>query len=442
MRLRSQEELGKFIEKRMVELGCKKNTDLAERYANAKGENYTKDDTKGIVGKWIDGKAYPGADNLFYLAQALEVSADELLDAEYVKNEDGDDRKFTLYSVARSDDETIWEEFLKQTSGEDMHFMYLNCDEFGKNLLDYMIEFGNFDLLEVLKKKHIVGVRWDYEDGMLKFDSDDGMLCPKVMSMYELINKTLDSNDDEVAIRNMKLLQLDNPIVRFDRPDYDIPVGQNYFNICLDSFYYRLMKRDKIVRYLFSVCELPYIDWWIGNMKAVKSLKSIVRSDNKDSKILSNNSNIRARLIPQMILRIWYENFDNRYWEFANDTEKKVIFELLDIALETNEKVYDYLTEFGVPMENFCIEQNGNVVCLDSRVENGDIASISSFIVFPEYNLRWLKDCELKQKLMRLQIGGGYISNDENDIESKLLGWDLYGYDADDPDWVEYCQDH
>lgn len=120
------------------------------------------------------------------------------------------------------------------------------------------------------------------------------------------------------------------------------------------------------------------------------------------------------------------KNF-NRCERIDECNDETIVSDWLDIALDTNKKVGNYLGDLNISMRNFYIEQNGNVVCTDSRVENGEISSISAFITCPYFDLKYVKDDNLRKKIERLQIcdccvrdvgdkiwGSGEYASDEN----------------------------
>lgn len=92
-------------------------------------------------------------------SKLLGVTCEEILSAgtSFVK----DNSRQTNYSVAFSNDPKEWEEFVQRTDK-----LILNPDEYGKNAIDYAIEFKNYSFLRFLMEKKYI---W--------FDNGDLQCC-------------------------------------------------------------------------------------------------------------------------------------------------------------------------------------------------------------------------------------------------------------------------
>ena len=77
------------------------------------------------------------------LSELLEVSVDSILSAGKVAKPAP--TRTTNYSVAFSNDKKIWKEYIERTDK-----LILNEDEYGKTVIDYAIEFGNYGFLKYL----------------------------------------------------------------------------------------------------------------------------------------------------------------------------------------------------------------------------------------------------------------------------------------------------
>ena len=79
----------------------------------------------------------------------LEVSCEQILSAgEYSVPQS---KRVTNYSIAFSKDPEEWEEFINR---EDK--LILNQDEYCKTIIDYALEFGNYNLLKYLMDKKYI----------------------------------------------------------------------------------------------------------------------------------------------------------------------------------------------------------------------------------------------------------------------------------------------
>ena len=81
--------------------------------------------------------------DLPYVTDLLDVSCEEILSAG--KTHLPVSSHVTNYDIAFSKDRSIWDKYMKR---EDK--IFLNCDEYGKTVIDYAIEFKNYDFIKYL----------------------------------------------------------------------------------------------------------------------------------------------------------------------------------------------------------------------------------------------------------------------------------------------------
>ena len=81
--------------------------------------------------------------DLPYVTDLLSVSCEEILSAG--KTHMPVSSHMTNYDIAFSKDRSVWDKYMKR---EDK--IFLNCDEYGKTVLDYAIEFKNYDFIKYL----------------------------------------------------------------------------------------------------------------------------------------------------------------------------------------------------------------------------------------------------------------------------------------------------
>ena len=151
--LKDKSEIGLYIKEKLKQLGITQS-DLAGEIAKLKGDGYEKNSIKDNVSKWIRGERYPGTEYIYYLAQVLQVSNEEILVAGEVC-EKYDNRPFTLYAIAKSGNREAVDKVMSMQD-EFGNCVGTNYDEYDKTLLDYIIEFENLDLLHYLIKKGYV----------------------------------------------------------------------------------------------------------------------------------------------------------------------------------------------------------------------------------------------------------------------------------------------
>ena len=151
--MKSKDEIGVYIKDRLKQIGLSQS-DLAGKIAELKGDGYDKNSLKDNVSKWIRGERYPGTEYIYYLAQVLKVSIEEILVAGEVCDK-YDDRPFTLYAIAKSGNRDAVDTVMA-TQDEYGSCVGTNYDEYDKTLLDYIIQFENLDLLHYLIEKEYV----------------------------------------------------------------------------------------------------------------------------------------------------------------------------------------------------------------------------------------------------------------------------------------------
>ncbi len=152
-KMKSKEEIGKYLLLKIRALGLSQS-DLAREIAELRGEGYDKNSIKDNVSKWINGTRFPGTEYIYYLAQVLKVSIEEILVAGEVCNK-YEDRPFTLYAVAKSGNRDAVDKIMS-LQDEYGNAVGTNYDEYDKTLLEYIIEFENLDLLHYLIEKEYV----------------------------------------------------------------------------------------------------------------------------------------------------------------------------------------------------------------------------------------------------------------------------------------------
>ena len=146
IKIKDSIEIGHFIKERLEQLGMKRS-DLAEELAKAKGSNnYTKEQLRDLVYKWINGKRTPGIDYIYYLSKILKVSIEEILVAGEIC-EKYENRPYTLYAIAKSNNFEQLDEIMRAQT-PDGSIVGINYDEYDKTILDYVVEFENVEMIK------------------------------------------------------------------------------------------------------------------------------------------------------------------------------------------------------------------------------------------------------------------------------------------------------
>ena len=100
--------------------------------------------------KWIQVEDLP------IFSDILGVSIEELLSAGayYIP----DASRMTNYSVAFSKDRKVWEEYINNAEG-----IFVNYDEYGKSVIDYALQFKNYEFMKYLLDEGIIWFVGDEE---------------------------------------------------------------------------------------------------------------------------------------------------------------------------------------------------------------------------------------------------------------------------------------
>lgn len=88
-------------------------------------------------------------EDLPYITKLLDASCEEILSAgkQHVRVSG----RMTNYDIAFSDDRKVWDEYMKH---EDK--LFLNCDEYGKSVIDYALEFKNYKFIKYLLDERFI----------------------------------------------------------------------------------------------------------------------------------------------------------------------------------------------------------------------------------------------------------------------------------------------
>ncbi len=151
MTIKDKNEVGAYIDFLLNERQWKQ-ADLSKKLTEIEGRPVSRDN----VCKWIAGERYPGIDHIYYLAQVFNVSIENILMAGS-QRKNFDDRPFSLYAVAKSEDKERLEQ-LMHTENDYGSIIGENYDEFDKTILDYLIEFKQVELIKYMFQKGYLSI--------------------------------------------------------------------------------------------------------------------------------------------------------------------------------------------------------------------------------------------------------------------------------------------
>lgn len=143
---KTNEEIGKYLSELIYEKFCFQRQ-FCIAYLEAR-DNAAPDDVEvqrmtNRISQIINGKKAVQLEDFPIFAQLLGVSCEEILSAGECSAPTMN--HLTNYRVAFSNDRKMWEEYVHR---EDK--LILNFDEYGKTVIDYALEFKNFEFLKYL----------------------------------------------------------------------------------------------------------------------------------------------------------------------------------------------------------------------------------------------------------------------------------------------------
>ncbi len=234
-------------------------------------------------------KAIQGYD-LLRFAQLLEVTCEEILTAGNYKIIDS--KRMTLYKLAFCKEIDVWKKYIDREDG-----MILKCDEYGKTVIDYAMEFKNYEILKYLVEK---GYIWFVEErhnqcGEVSFwggtsinPIKNQIILPAELLGDELRQKMIVlacENDDIVMLERTKARQIPGIYYGGYSVDYRTCFNENIINAVAES-------GPLIIRYFSEEYDIdapygvdgPYIFPYID-----KLYEAMVKNRSKNKTILLKN---------------------------------------------------------------------------------------------------------------------------------------------------------
>ena len=141
----NNKKIGKYISN-LIEQKYKSKREFCRNYIRAKGEepnNETINNMANRLSQIIKGKKAIQTYDLPYFSELLGISCEQILSAGEFSAPIS--TRVTNYSIACSKDPTEWDKYINRTDK-----LILNCDEYCKTVLDYALEFGNYEFIKYL----------------------------------------------------------------------------------------------------------------------------------------------------------------------------------------------------------------------------------------------------------------------------------------------------
>ena len=159
--IKSNKEIGTYLDSRIKDKFPSRR-EFGKQYLRARREKPTEEAINRMsnrLAQIVKGNKAIQLEDLPYFTGMLEVSCEQILSAgEFAVPLEN---RVTNYSVACSRDPQVWEEYVHR---EDR--LILNSDEYGRTVLDYALESGNYDFLKFLMDQGYIwfdsGNRRDY----------------------------------------------------------------------------------------------------------------------------------------------------------------------------------------------------------------------------------------------------------------------------------------
>ena len=146
--LKDKIEIGKFIE-RSIKGKYKTISDFCRACLKYEGNDNEFRNIKNHYSQVINGHTDVQLKDLEELTFLLDVSCEEILSAGEARTMN--ENHLTNYQVAFSDDKTIWQNYIDSEEKP-----ILNPDEYNKTVIDYALEFRNYDFLKYLMDKNLI----------------------------------------------------------------------------------------------------------------------------------------------------------------------------------------------------------------------------------------------------------------------------------------------
>lgn len=150
--LADNEKIGAYLKRIINKKGYRSDRQFGKRCLEER--NMPTDDEElrkmsNRLSQILNGKKSVQLEDLPVFSKLLDVSCEEILSAG--KSFSVSSNRVTNYSIALSHDKKEWEAYV---SREDQ--LILNADEYGKTVIDYALEYENYDFLKYLTEKKYI----------------------------------------------------------------------------------------------------------------------------------------------------------------------------------------------------------------------------------------------------------------------------------------------
>ncbi len=142
------EKIGKYLGA-LIDVKFQSRRNFGRKYLEMRGEECSEEALQNMsnrLSQIVKGKKSIQTYDLLHFSELLDVSCEQILTAGKYSVKRGS--RLTNYDIAFSNGTREWEKYIGIQEKP-----FLTPDEYGKNVFDYAIEFGNYDLLKFLSEK-------------------------------------------------------------------------------------------------------------------------------------------------------------------------------------------------------------------------------------------------------------------------------------------------
>lgn len=148
---KDNQKVGRYLGE-LIDQKYKSKREFCRAYIRAAGETLTDETINNMANRLaqiVKGKKAIQTYDLPYFTKLLGISCEQILSAGECAVPIAD--RVTNYAIACSKDPAEWEAYIHRPDK-----LILNCDEYCKTVLDYALEFGNYDFIKFLMDKKYI----------------------------------------------------------------------------------------------------------------------------------------------------------------------------------------------------------------------------------------------------------------------------------------------
>lgn len=202
-KLANNEQIGVYLKHAIKKNGYRSDRQFGKKFLEEKNLPTNDDELRKMsnrLSQILNGKKGLQLEDLPIFSKLLDMSFEEILSAgKYFSTSSS---HITNYSIAMSKNITEWDSYIKR---EDK--LILNADEYGKTVIDYALEFQNYDLLKYLTTHKYIWFVGTDEIDLFNYDFGAGTSIERNPLLMHNLN-ILDSKMKERYDFRIKMITL------------------------------------------------------------------------------------------------------------------------------------------------------------------------------------------------------------------------------------------